>query len=100
MLVSTDQASAAADRAGKVDGVEHVLVPSGPAGNRNGQTVIVVIPNQETVNSKSIGVVKRVKSAADGLPGVVGVTGVGAAQIDFLHAVYGNFPLMLTSSRC
>jgi RND superfamily putative drug exporter len=24
------------------------------------------------------------------------VTGIGAVQIDFLHAVYGNFPLMLT----
>jgi RND superfamily putative drug exporter len=29
------------------------------------------------------------------MPGVLGVTGLGAAQIDFLHAVYGNFPLML-----
>jgi RND superfamily putative drug exporter len=47
------------------------------------------------VNSQSIAVVKRVKSAVEGLPGVVGVAGVGAAQIDFLHAVYGNFPLML-----
>jgi RND superfamily putative drug exporter len=47
------------------------------------------------VNSQSVGVVKRVKSAAAGLPGVLGVTGIGAAQIDFLHAVYGNFPLML-----
>ena len=47
------------------------------------------------MNSHSVGVVKRVKSAVDGLPGVVGVAGVGAAQIDFLHAVYGNFPLML-----
>src|SRR6266508_3568004 len=27
---------------------------------------------------------------------VIGVTGIGAAQTDFLHAVYGNFPLMLT----
>jgi len=30
------------------------------------------------------------------MPGVIGVAGVGAAQIDFLKAVYGNFPLMLT----
>ena len=29
------------------------------------------------------------------MPGVIGVAGLGAAQIDFLHAVYGNFPLML-----
>jgi RND superfamily putative drug exporter len=40
-------------------------------------------------------VVNRVKAAAMDLRGVVGITGVGAAQIDFLHAVYGNFPLML-----
>ncbi len=96
VLVSTDQANAAAERLGQVDGIERALVPSGPASNRNGQTVLVLIPDEETVNSKSIGVVKRVKSAADGLPGVVGATGIGAAQIDFLHAVYGNFPLMLT----
>ncbi|MDT4996140.1 MAG: putative drug exporter of the superfamily, partial [Pseudonocardiales bacterium] len=96
VLVSTDQANAAAERLGQVDGIERALVPSGPASNRNGQTVLVLIPDEETVNSKSIGVVKRVKSAAEGLPGVVGATGIGAAQIDFLHAVYGNFPLMLT----
>ena len=52
-------------------------------------------PAHETVNSKSVGVVTRVKDAAANLPGVIGITGLGAAQIDFLHAVYGNFPLML-----
>jgi RND superfamily putative drug exporter len=36
-----------------------------------------------------------VKSATDGLPGVIGVAGAGADQIDFLHAIYGNFPLMI-----
>jgi RND superfamily putative drug exporter len=96
VLVSTDQARVAAERLGQVDGIERALVPSGSASNRDGQTVLVLIPDEETVNSKSIGVVKRVKSTADGLPGVVGATGIGAAQIDFLHAVYGNFSLMLT----
>ncbi len=52
-------------------------------------------PADETVNSKTVGVVTRVKDAAANLPGVIGVTGLGAAQLDFLHAVYGNFPLML-----
>jgi RND superfamily putative drug exporter len=56
----------------------------------------VLIPDRETVNSQSIDVVKRVKSVANGLPGVVGIAGVGAAQIDFMHAVYSNFALMLT----
>jgi RND superfamily putative drug exporter len=95
VLVATDQAPAVADRLGKVDGVAHALVPSGAAGSRDGRSVVVLIPEKETVNSKSVGVVKRVKSAAHDLPGVVGVAGIGPAQIDFMHAVYGNFPLML-----
>ncbi|MGW2570846.1 MMPL family transporter [Streptomyces sp. NPDC001537] len=96
VLVRTDQARTAAAKFAGIDGVSTVFVPSGPAGNRAGQSIVVVIPDHETVNSKSVGVVKRVKTAADGLPGVLGVAGIGAAQIDFMHAVYGNFPLMLT----
>jgi len=95
VLVSTGQAKNAATELGKVDGIDHAYTPSGPASNRDGQSVVVLIPSHETVNSKSIDVVKRVKAAANDLPGVVGITGVGASQIDFLHAVYGNFPLML-----
>jgi RND superfamily putative drug exporter len=95
VLVKSDQAEQIASDLGKVDGVAHAFVPSGPSSNRNGQTVLVLLPDQETVNSKSVGVVTRIKDAAKGMPGVLGVTGLGAAQIDFLHAVYGNFPLML-----
>ncbi|MEU6657768.1 MMPL family transporter [Streptomyces sp. NPDC046821] len=96
VLVSTGQAPSTAARLAKVGGVSGAVIASGPAGNRGGQSIVVVIPDSETVNSKSVDVVKRVKSVADGLPGVVGVAGIGAAQIDFLNAVYGNFPLMLT----
>jgi RND superfamily putative drug exporter len=95
VLASSDQAKSVAAGLAKVDGVDHVVVAGDPANNRSGKTVVVVIPSKETVNSKSIGTVKRVKSAAKNLPGALGVTGVGAAQIDFLHGVYGNFPLML-----
>jgi RND superfamily putative drug exporter len=95
ILVSSDQARSTAARVAAVPGVSHVFISTDPSSTRNGQTVIVAVPDTETVNSHSVGVVKRVKAAADGLPGVVGVAGVGAAQIDFMHAVYGNFPLML-----
>ena len=95
VLVDTDQAKPVAARLAKIDGVSAALVPSGPAGNRAGQSIVVVIPHDETVNSKSVDVVKRVKSATEDFPGVIGVAGIGAAQIDFMHAVYGNFPLML-----
>jgi RND superfamily putative drug exporter len=48
------------------------------------------------VDIGSVGVVDRVRAATRGLPGVVGTTGIGAAQSDFSHAVYGNMPLVLT----
>ncbi|MCZ4125731.1 MMPL family transporter [Streptomyces sp. H39-S7] len=95
VLVRTDQAKPVAAELAKIDGVSSVVTPSGPAGNRDGQSIVVVIPDEETVNSQSVGVVKRVKSATENVAGVAGVAGIGAAQIDFMHAVYGNFPMML-----
>jgi RND superfamily putative drug exporter len=96
VLAEKDQAASVADRLGKVDGVEHALVSTGASSSADGRTVVVLVPDRETVNSKSVEVVKRVKDAAAATPGVVGVAGLGTAQVDFLHAVYGNFPLMLT----
>ncbi len=96
VLAETGQAAAVADALGKVDGVEAALVSSGASSSADGKTVVVLIPDRETVNSKSVEVVKRVKDVAATTPGVIGVAGLGTAQVDFLKAVYGNFPLMLT----
>jgi len=96
VLANADAAPAIAAQLGKVDGVADAFVSTAADSNRNGMTVVVVVPQHETVNSTSVETVKRVKDAASGLPGVLGIAGLGAAQIDFLHAVYGNFPLMLT----
>jgi putative drug exporter of the RND superfamily len=96
VLTSTDRAEAVAAELAEVDGVERSVVSSDPASNRDGTTVVVLVPDRETVNSTSVEVVKQVRDRADDLPGVIGITGVGATQIDFLNAVYGNFPLMLT----
>jgi putative drug exporter of the RND superfamily len=95
VLVSSKNAAATADAIKQVDGVAEVFTPTGPGNSSGGLTVLVVIPDDETVNSQTVGTVRDVKNAVGGMPGVVGVAGVGAAQIDFLHAVYGNFPLML-----
>jgi RND superfamily putative drug exporter len=95
VLVSTGQARSAADDLAKVDGIQRAVVPSDQASNRDGKSVVVLVPDRETVNSTSVDVVRRVRDRATQLPGVIGITGIGAAQTDFLHAVYGNFPLML-----
>jgi RND superfamily putative drug exporter len=79
-----------------VEGVVVALVSTGASSWADGLTVVVLVPDRETVNSKSVAVVKRVKEVAADTPGVLGVAGLGTAQVDFLHAVYGNFPLMLT----
>jgi RND superfamily putative drug exporter len=95
ILVDSNQAKQVADAVRGVDGINRVLVPTGDQSNRGGQSVVIAIPDQETVNSKSVQVVRDVNDKLDGMAGVIGTTGLGAAQIDFLHAVYGNFPLML-----
>ena len=95
VLTETDKADSVAKTLGAVDGVTAAVVPTGEGASVNGQTVVVLIPDQETVNSKSVQVVRDVTALADHTDGVIGVTGLGNAQVDFLHAVYGNFPLML-----
>jgi RND superfamily putative drug exporter len=96
VLAEQDQAKTVADELGKIDGIDASVVSTAKSSSADGETVVVLIPHEETVNSQSVDVVKRVKSAASDIPGVLGVAGLGTAQVDFLHAVYGNFPLMLT----
>ena len=96
VITESDQAESAAKTLGAIDGIDAAFVPTGASSSADGRTVVVLVPDAETVNSKSVEVVRRVKTAADGTPGVLGVAGLGTDQVDFLHAVYGNFPLMLT----
>ncbi|HVU74762.1 MAG TPA: MMPL family transporter [Mycobacteriales bacterium] len=95
VLVDTPDAPAAADAVRKVNGVDRAVIATGDGQTANGHSIVLVFPDKETANSSTVGPVKRVKNAVDGLPGVVGVAGQGPDQIDFLKAVYGNFPLML-----
>lgn len=95
VLVEDGSATAVVDAVEPIDGVDRAVISSAPSSHANGQTVVVVIPDEETVNSQTIGPVHDVKDAVADIPGAVGVAGIGAAQIDFLNAVYGNFPFML-----
>jgi RND superfamily putative drug exporter len=95
VLTETAKADSVAKTLGAVNGITHAVVPTGTGASLNGQTVVVLVPNQETVNSSSVQVVRDVTDLAGHTDGVIGVTGLGNAQVDFLHAVYGNFPLML-----
>ncbi len=96
VLADAEKAPAAAKKLAAVEGIDRVLVSDSKSSNADGKTVILVIPETETVNNQTVAPVKAVKALADDLDGVEGVAGLGTAQVDFLHGVYGNFPLMLT----
>ncbi len=95
-VLTTEQgAQSAATDLSRVDGVQHTIVSTDPGNVSNGRTVVVAVPTSETVNSATVGTVRRAKAAAKNDPNILGIAGPGSDQIDFLKAVYGNFPLML-----
>jgi putative drug exporter of the RND superfamily len=95
ILVDESAAADVRDRVSDVDGVSFAVVAEGAGHTAAGHAIVTAIPDFETTNSTTIDPVRDVKDATEGLPGVIGVSGYGADQIDFLKAVYGNFPLML-----
>jgi RND superfamily putative drug exporter len=95
VLVDQPAAGAVVERLRTVPGIVDAYAPTGEASQRAGTAVVIGIPRDETANATSIKPVRAAIKALIGTPGVIGVSGVGALQIDYLKAVYGNFPLML-----
>jgi len=82
-------------KAAGVPGILTAVAPEGPVWRKAGSAVVLAVPREETVAGSSVEVVKRVRSVLAGEPGVVGQSGYGPLQIDYLKAVYGNFPIAL-----
>lgn len=95
VLSSPESAPGIAQAMSSVDGVVASFVEGGQAGTRNGSTLSMAIPEEETANGATVAVVKDVKDVVSKITGAVGVVGVGAVQIDYLKGVYGNFPIVL-----
>ncbi len=89
-------AQAVAARAAQVPGVYAAVAPAGPDWSHAGTALVAVLPGQESSGPAGQAVIRSVEHALVGHPGVAGVGGDGASLIDFNHAVYGMFPLMLT----
>jgi RND superfamily putative drug exporter len=94
VLVRSAQAQAVRTRLATVPGMADALRSDAPDSNRAGTSIIVGIPQQETVNSTTLDPVRAARRALEGHPGVIGIAGVGATLLDYQHAVFGNFPLM------
>jgi RND superfamily putative drug exporter len=95
VLTDASAADSAVSAARSVGGVVTAFAPSGSVASSAGTRLVIVVPRNETYSGSTVQVVSDVKSKLGGVPGVVGVTGVGALQIDYQNGVYGTFPLVL-----
>jgi len=93
VLTTPDAAASVAARMASVPGVYTAFAPS---SFHAGQTAIVdVVTAHEPSTTSGNAEIAAVQQAARPMPGVIGVGGSGPSQNDFIHAVYGRFPLML-----
>ena len=92
VLVPAGDATAAAEAASRVGGVQLAVVGT-TTGN---QAVIDVLPTNATLDSDSAAVVDDIRRAVAGeVNGQVGITGLGPTIEDYFSAVYDKFPYVL-----
>jgi len=91
VLTRPDTAATVAAQLAHVPGVDTAVV----TGHAGGTAIVDVLPGAEPSSSAGSATIARVQHTAHELPGVLGVGGAGPTQNDFIHAVYGSFPLML-----
>ena len=94
LVPSTSSAPQARSEMAGVSGVDLVAAPAGPAWDRPGWTLLTAVPDAEGTSSQGEAATRAVRSALSPTTGVM-VGGLGAGEVDMIHAVYGNFPLML-----
>jgi putative drug exporter of the RND superfamily len=94
LLARADRAATVRAQLASVPGIATAVLSTDPASSRQGTTVVLGIPKAETVNSQTLTPVRATRTALAHTPGVVGIAGEGAIELDYQHAVFGNFPLM------
>jgi putative drug exporter of the RND superfamily len=98
VLTSGNSQSASAVRlaAAKVPGVYTAVAPATSDYRRGGTSIVTVIPTVESSGPAGQATMRRLEAALLPSRHVLGVGGEGPSLIDFDHAVYGSFPIMLT----
>ena len=91
-LVRAGDAGAAAKALAQVDGVRSASAPAD--WRRGGTAIVTVIPTADGNSAAGRATLDRIRATP--LPGQMTVGGDAALSADFLGAVYGSFPLMLT----
>jgi putative drug exporter of the RND superfamily len=96
VLTSSGSSASVAAHAAHLPGVYAAIAPSTPDYTRGGTSIVDVLPVTESSVPAGQSMIAGLEHALVGSPGVIGVGGEGAWLIDFDHAVYGDFPLMLS----
>ncbi len=79
-----------------VPGIFTAIAPSGTDSRLGADSLITVLPRDESSTTAGKDALTAVRSAVANDHNVFGVTGDAAFEVDFNHAVYGSFPLMLS----
>jgi len=74
-------------------GVVAAVAPTGPTWQKGGDAIVEAFPAVDGSSKHIQSVVTRVHKALNGTDATLG--GISAADRDFVHAVYGNFPYVL-----
>jgi RND superfamily putative drug exporter len=93
VLVRSGAATAVAREVAAVPGVYSAVAPR--SFSAGGTAIVDVLAAAQPSSTAGTATITGVQRALRGLPGVIGVGGAGPTQVDFIHAVYGSFPLML-----
>lgn len=97
--VLTHGGAAAADQVAQISertqGIYTALAPATPQFRHGADAIVTVVPTAEGNTSAGAGTIGRLRDALAGVPGGVEVGGNTAQNVDFNHAVYGHFPLLL-----
>jgi RND superfamily putative drug exporter len=91
-LVRPGDAGAVAKALATVDGVQSAMAPAD--WRRDGTAIVTVIPTADGNSAAGRATLDRIRAST--LPGEMTVGGDAALSADFLDAVYGSFPLLLT----
>ncbi|HVT64603.1 MAG TPA: MMPL family transporter [Mycobacteriales bacterium] len=96
VLTKTSDAPRVIEALKATPGVSSASLAQGSVANNRGFSDIVVVPDVVTANSETLAPVRAVQATVKRFPGVLGVAGDGPVQQDYIHAVYGSFPLMFS----
>src|SRR5215813_160629 len=95
VLTTAGAQQAVATQAAHLPGGYAAVAPATPDYHRAGTAIVTVLPAAESSVPAGQATVAALEHTLDTSPHVIGTGGEGASLIDFDHAVYGAFPLML-----